>query len=549
MSLRCEITVSVRVHERKANMLRRRVFSGHSLVVGWLAFATVTMLVGAGCSVTPPQPSTPAVGATGDPIIGGSARAVQAAEPRALDPAALSNTWTTQGFLGNALYGTLLINDVVTTAIEPSMALKYDTTDGGATFILKLRPGLKFSDGSPLDAAAVKFNWDRLRDPVTASQSIAQAVNVASNEVLDPLTLRSTLQTPNPHFAQSIVNSSMNWIGSPAALAGSPEAFNAKPVGAGPFLLESWTRQDVTELVRNPDYWDAPKPYLDKISLRSANDTNQRINTVIAGGADVVMESNWASLAKARNAGLPVDVVPMSGGQYIAMNSARAPFDDIRARQAVAMAVNVESLNLAVYNGEGEIPESLFKDGTPYYTDTKLSQYNPDGAQALFDELAAEGRPVEFTFTAFSTVENRAGSESVQAQLSAFDNVKVNVETVDFPTGLAKAGSKDFQVIISASNIQDPDYGLWLAFQSKSRGNVSGISDPELDRALATGRYSESTEERKAAYEVVQERVLALTPGIFYVRASPAVVSGLDVGGVHQYGTGSLLPEELWIAD
>ena len=80
-------------------------------------------------------------------------------------------------------------------------------------------------------------------------------------------------------------------------------------------------------------------------------------------------------------------------------------------------------------------------------------------------------------------------------------------------------------------------------------GNVSGISDPELDRALATGRYSESTEERKAAYEVVQERVLALTPGIFYVRASPAVVSGLDVGGVHQYGTGSLLPEELWIAD
>lgn len=530
-------------------MSRRRIVRRHGLVAGSVVLTSVVLLVGAGCAVPLPEPTEPAVGATGDPVSGGSIRAVQAAEPRGLDPAAMSNTWTTQGFLGNALYGTLLTNDVVTTDIASSMATEFDTVDGGATFTLTLRPDLRFSDGSPLDAAAVKFNWDRLKDPATGSSTIAQASTIASNDVVDPLTLRSTMVAPNPHFAQAVVNSVLNWIASPAAIAEGPEAFNAEPIGAGPFVLESWARQDVLELVKNPGYWDAPRPYLDAISLRSASDTNQRINTVIAGGADVVMDSNWASLAKARRAGLPVDVVPMGGGQFISMNNARAPFDDIRAREAVAMAVNVESLNLAIYNGEGEIPNTMFVEGSPFYTDTELSRYDPEAAQVLFDELAAEGKPVEFTFTAISTVENRANSESVQAQLSAFDNVEVSVETVDFPTGLAKVGAREFEMMISASNIQDPDFGLWTAFQSKSRGNTTGVVDAELDRALAAGRYSQSTEERKAAYRIVQERLVALVPGIFYVRASPAAISGLDVGGIRQYGMGSLLPEELWIAD
>lgn len=529
-------------------MFHRRI-SLYQHMIGSIALVAVMFAVSAGCSVTPPEPTEPAVGATGEPVLGGSIRAVQAAEPRGLDPAAMSNTWTTQAFLGNALYGTLLVNDVVSTAVQSSMASSFETTDGGGTFTLTLRPGVVFSDGSPLDAAAVKFNWDRLRDPATASSTIAQAGTIASNEIVDPLTLRSTLLSPNPHYAQSVVNSAMNWIASPAALGAGPEAFNAAPVGAGPYVLESWARQDVLELVRNPRYWDAPRPYLDAISLRSASDTNQRINTAIAGGADVVMDSNWASLAKARRAGLPVDVVPMGGGQFISMNHARAPFDDIRARQAVAMAVNVESLNLAIYNGEGEIPETMFVEESPFHTDIGMSRYDPDAARALFDELAAEGKPVKFTFTAITTVENRANAESVQAQLSAFDNVEVDVEVVDFPAGLAKAGARDFQMMISASNIQDPDFGLWTAFHSTSRGNTTGVVDAELDRALEVGRFSQLVEERKAAYQIVQERLVALVPGIYYVRASPAAVTGLDIGGVHQYGQGSLLPEELWKAE
>ncbi|AYJ50304.1 ABC transporter substrate-binding protein [Rhodococcus sp. P1Y] len=511
------------------------------------ALLGASVLVLAGCSTSAPGETAAATGATGDPVAGGAARAIQASEPRSLDPAAMTNTWTTQGFLGNALYGNLLINDVETTEIEGQMATDFSTDDGGATFTLTLRPDLVFSDGTPLDAEAVKFNWERLTNPALGSSSIVQAGTIAAIDVVDPVTLEATLVAPNPHYGQAVVNSSMNWIASPAALALSPESFNDKPIGAGPFTLVSWARQDVIELVKNPDYWDAPRPYLDSISVRTANDTNQRINTLMSGGADFVLESNWDSVAKAEASGYPTDVVPMGGGQYIAMNTRVAPFDDIRARQAVSMAIDLNSMNLATYNGSGQVPETLFPEGSPFHTDTALSKYDPEAAQKLFDELAAEGKPVSFTNSSFSTVENKASAESMQTQLSAYQNVDAQVDVVDFPTGLSKLASRDFQMMISSANIQHPDYALWQAFQTDSRGNVTGTSDPELDAALAAGRFASSDDERKNAYQVVQDRIVELTPGIFFTRAAPAVVTGKNVGGIHQYGSGSLLPAELWI--
>lgn len=511
------------------------------------AALTASALVLAGCSNSASGEVETATGATGEPQPGGTLKAVQISEPRSLDPAAMSNSWSTQGFLGNALFGTLLINDPVTGEIEGQMAEGFSSDDSGATFTLELLPDLTFTDGTPLDAAAVKVNWDRLKDPSTGSSTLAQAGAVESAEVVDEQTLRVSLRAPNPNFGEAVVNSSMNWIASPAALAKGAEWFNENPVGAGPFTLESWARQDVIELVKNPDYWDAPRPYVDRISLRSSNDTNQRLNTLTTGGADVIMETNWETIAKATSAGHPTDIVPMGGGQYIALNTRRAPFDDIRARQAVLMAVNLESMNLAVYNGEGQIPETLFPESSPFYADTPMSRHDPEAAQQLFDELAAEGKPVEFTYTSFSTVENRAGAESLQAQLSAFENVEAKVNVVDFPTGMATMSAKDFQAMVSSANVQDPDYGLWTSFHSSSNGNASGISDEQLDQALEAGRYGETFEERKAAYDAVQNRLLELAPGIFYTRAAPAVATGQNVGGVRQYGYGSLLPAELWL--
>lgn len=202
------------------------------------------------------------------------------------------------------------------------------------------------------------------------------------------------------------------------------------------------------KLERNPDYWDAPRPYLDSLELRAVSDANQRVNMMVSGGADLASESSWAALAKADQAGLVTDAVPVGGGQYLVMNTRRAPFDDPRAREAVSAAVNLDDINTAVFEGHGEVPDTLFPESSPFHADIPLRQDDPERAQQLFDELAAEGKPVEFTFTATSLVEIRSVAESLQAQLAAYDNVDVQVEVLDIAGYMPRTAARDFDMII-----------------------------------------------------------------------------------------------------
>lgn len=492
------------------------------------------------------QAQTSQTGPVGDPVAGGSARILAVSEPRSLDPAILTNSASTNGILGNSLYGTLMVNDMVTGKIEYKMAEAFTTADSGKTFEMRLREGLTFSDGTPLDASAVKFNWDRVKDPATGSQSLREAALIASTEAVDPRTLKITLVSPVPLYAQAVVASSLNWIASPKALQAGGQVFNAAPVGAGPFTLKSWARQDRIELVKNPRYWDAPKPYLDAITFRSVTDTTQRIDALDTGGADLAVNTSWESIEHSRDRGLGVEIAPLSGGLGLTLNTRRAPFDDLRARQAVAAAVDLEAMNLAVFNGAGRVPETLFEKSSPFYSDIPLTKTDRGTAQRLFDELAAEGKPVKFTFTAYTTPESRDVAESLQAQLSSFRNVSMQIKMVDLSAFPQINATKDYDVLISAAYVLDPEPQLWASFHGKSSANGSGINDPQLNEALDAGRRGQTVEQRKAAYEVVQERLAELVPMIFYTRASQGATTVSGIHGVVHYGNASLLTEELW---
>ncbi|WP_020109957.1 ABC transporter substrate-binding protein [Nocardia sp. 348MFTsu5.1] len=507
------------------------------------AVCSATLLVTA-CGSPSSSGSTDDVG---DPVAGGAGRIIQVSEPRTLDPAALGNVWATQPELGNALYGTLMINNAETLEIEYKMAEDFSTTDGGSTYTMKLRPGLKFTDGTPLDAEAVKFNWERMRDPALGSGASKVSPQIAGTEVIDPATLKVSMVAPNSHFAQAVVTTALNWIASPTALQKGKQEFDEAPVGAGPFTLTSWTRQDKMTFAKNPGYWDAPKPYLDTLSVQFVPDAAQRFNAVMSGAVDLASESDAANLTKAEDSGLKSELVETGGGYYMAMNTRRAPFDDPRARKAISMALDLNTINAVVYNGAGVVPTTLFPEVSPFYSDITLAEYNKAEAQALFDELAAEGKTVTFDFTSFSTTENKQTGEAVQAQLSAYDNVKVNIKALDSSAIGSVVAGRDFQMVVSSANVLDPDTELWTSFHSKSKGNMTGISDPELDAALDAGRVGTTQEERKAAYDIVQKRIAEVVPGLFYVRSTPAVIAGKNVQGIEMYGLGSPLPEEMWL--
>lgn len=521
------------------NLLRRRPVARRTMLAAFVA--SVALVVGACGGSSAMRTDDVEAGA---PVRGGTMRVVQGGEPRSLDPATLVNAWVSNSLIGNALYGTLLVNDPETLEITPVLAESFDTADGGATFELKLREGLLFTDGTAYDAEAVRYNWERMRDQNSGSPSLIQASQIAALEVTDPLTLRVTLASPNPHYAQAVVWGGLNWVASPTALEAGRQAFDEQPVGAGPYTMTQWRRQDHIVLERNPGY--EPAPYLDGIELVHNGDTNQRVNAVISGDAGLAIEASWASLGRAEDAGLRVIVEPTGGGQFLALNTRRAPFDDERARRALALAIDIDALNEVVFAGRAELPRTLFDESSPFFADIPIPAHDPDAAQQLFDELAADGKPVSFTFLAYTSVENKAVAEAVQAQLSTFEGVDVQVEVLDFTSALPRLNSYDFDVAITSATILDPDTALWGNFHGDSTGNFSGINDPELNAAIDEGRTAAELEDRAAAYETAQQRIVDLNPAVWYIRTAPAAVLGEGVHGVQMYGMGSIRPELLW---
>lgn len=511
-----------------------------------LAVSTAAVLALTACGGGGSTDTSANAGPTGEAVSGGTGRIIETTEPRSLDPSLISNTFASSPITGNALYGTLLIDNPETGELEFKMAEDLSSTDGGKTFTLKVRPGIQFSDGTPFDAQAVKTGWEHIKDPATRSPDIPQASLVESSEVVDPLTLEVTLTEPVPSFPSAVLQTTMNWIASPASLAGGQQSMDSNPIGAGPYTLESWSRQDVIKLKRNENYYDDTLPNLDALEIRAIADPDQRYNTVLSGGADLAMEGTWTNLANAKNAGLQAPVQALGGGITLVLNTTTGPFDDVRARKAVATALDLDGINQTEYQGTGVIPATLFDDSSPFYEDTPLAQHNQQEAQGLFDELAAEGKPLEFTVSVFPG--NKTFGEAVQTQLSTYKNVKVNVQVIDQAEYGKIMATKDYDSITSAVMFgKDPEPRLSFAFNSESSGNNSGINDAQLDAALQEGRVATDEADRVAAYDTVQNRLAELYPVIFYTRPSPGVVANANVGGIQQYGLGSVLPETLWI--
>jgi peptide/nickel transport system substrate-binding protein len=480
----------------------------------------------------------------GEPQSGGTATLLQLTEPRTLDPAVMGNGTSTNTLVGNSLFGQL-VTVGEDGAVEPGLAESLESDDGGTTWTLTVRDGVTFSDGTPFDAAAVQANWERIKDPAVGSAAVLTASYIDTMSA-EGQVLTFTLTLPIAQF-ESAVAEQLNWVASPAALEAGNQAFDQEPIGAGPFVLEAWQRSGQMVLTRNENYWDAPRPYLDRLVLQGNGDAAQRFSTLTSGGADGSAFSNPDIVVLAEEQGMDVTTQALNGFLSLGMNTRVAPFDDVRARQAVAMGVDRAAVNAAAYAGEGDIAETLFREGSAYNGDAGLFGHDPEGAQELFDELADEGTPVEFTITGVQTTEARRVVEAVQAQLNQYDNVQVELEVLDFPAYLAAVAQRSFQMANSGVTFSGPAPFLYSNLHSTARGNSTGVSDPELDAALEAGLAATDDDARTEAYRTVAERVSELAPHLSYIRSNFSLIAGDRLHGVQMYGTGAIRTDTLWV--
>lgn len=458
-----------------------------------------------------------------------------------------------------ALYDVLLWTDPATGSVQPQMADEMSHDETGLNWTLRIHPGIRFSDGTLLDAAAVQFNWDRHRPrpgsaPSPAATAVAQIESTAVDPA-DPLALTIKLIGPNANFDRSVAKY-LNYIASPAAIrAGGADGVRTKPVGAGPYVLESYAKGQPLVLKRNENYWQANKglPHLDKLTFVPHTDVTQVIPLMKKGDIDLTLTVYAGDPEPAQAAGLTVNRLHLNGGGTLQFNTKVAPFNNRDARLAVVYALSGAEINNQVYGGRGTQARGIFNATSPL-ANNQLSAPENDKqkAAALFDKLTANGtRPFAFTYTTTESSLNQQIAQLMQSRIAAYRGVTMNIRVLAIPDYVAqvRGGQTGWQSTVGQSWIDDPEPALFDMLYSQSARNVTGFSDPEVDNALLTARRTSDPAGRRDAYTRVQTVLNREMPFWTYQESVAAALSRPEVTGLQLFNDGLILWDRIGLRD
>ncbi|MEE2034858.1 ABC transporter substrate-binding protein [Rhodococcus chondri] len=467
-----------------------------------LLVAVASVMVAAGCGS---GGATGSDGAGSDtPVRGGELVMAVNVEGQTMDP-----VWcATHAFDRCApVFGTLLRFDTEDEQFVPGMALAFDSEDG-RTWTLKLRDGIRFSDGTTFDADAVVFNWERVKDPANLSPS-ARIAAPLTWRVVDPLTVEVTSEQPNFQLPWALAQG-MGMIGSPAAIAQLGADFGNAPIGAGPFLLEKWIRNSEARFTANPDYWDEGAPYLDSFVLKVIGQDDQRLNALRAREIDI----DWSLLSKDARAieaeGFTVHALPLVGGTGLNFNFDDSDLKDPQLRLALLKTFDSAQINSAVYPGDEPVDAFLFPD-SPYRDDSlgTFPEKDPEGAQKLFDEYLTRSGKTDLTLR-LSTFAGLPAlgqvAQILQSQAQQIHGLTIEIEAMDYATLQGVLRSGNYQLGIAATLSQHMD-AIYDTFHSDGTNNITGYTNPKVDEALEASRASKDSMVVADAYKVINGEI------------------------------------------
>lgn len=435
---------------------------------------------------------------------------------------------------------------------EPYLAKSMTSPDGGRTWVMGLREGVRFSDGTPLDANAVIVNTQRHIDKATSPAHV-YAVAIAGMRAVDPLTVEFTLKSAQGDFpvvfAQSFNSGTLGMIISPAAIAQYGDTVGAHPIGSGPFVLQDWIRDNRMKLTRNPSYWQQGQPYLDGIEVRPLSDTETRYASMQNGDVDMIFGGYNNELVRAAaNPGQRVYYGPGNGGFFFYFNFNRAPFDDRRMREAVVRAIDLNALGATQYSGQLIGADSLFEASSRYHTKEASATWPPFDQAAsrklVEDYRAAGGNP---TFTFKTSRSEVSLGEFVQAQMAAV-GIDVQVQFYDlaeFTTRVVQGN--DFELASWVSTFDHPYPGAARLLRSGGNNNFGKYSNPEVDRLLDRAAVTTDDAERVRDYQQIELLTGQDIAVAWLSRSYLSTITKPDVHGMRRYLSRDTFYGTLWL--
>lgn len=468
----------------------------------------------------------------------------QIAEPKSMDPHAVTAVNDFR-ILVNIYDGLVRFKDG-TLEVEPALAESWEIGEDGTTYTFKLKEGISFHDGTPFDAEAVVFNFERMLNedhpfhdtgPFPLSFFFGAVETV---EASDPTTVRFTLNEPYAPFLSNLAYPT-GLIVSPAAVEQHGSEFGRNPAGTGAFAFRVWESNRQVAVQRNEDYWDGAPP-LAGVVFRPITDANARVSEMLSGNLDLMVEvppDNVAIFADDPQFELYEEAGPHLW--FLILNTKEPPFDDVRMRQAVNYAINKESLVTDVLQGTATVAAGPTPAAFEWAYNAELEPYpyDPEKAKELIAEAGHEGG----VSTTFYVTEGGSGmldpvpmGTAIQADLAAV-GIDAQIETYEWNTFLdrvnpgleGKAGMAEM-----AWMTNDPDTLPFLALRSDALPDQGGFNsgyyaNEEVDRLLEEARRATDQAERAELYKEMQTIVQEDAPWAFIASWKQNAVSGANV--------------------
>jgi peptide/nickel transport system substrate-binding protein len=429
------------------------------------------------------------------------------------------------------LFDTLVVRDLDNN-IVPLLAESWQQTDDGKSITLKLRPGVTFNDGTPLDAEAVKFTFDRFKESGVQSPIYAGIQQIASIEAVDDLTVRFTFDAPAANFWSTV---SMPYAGiiSPASVQETGDVSEVRLVGTGPFRLGEWKPGQSITLERNPDYAWGPAvvenqgaPYLDQMVLKVIPDAAAQLAALEAGEVDVIFVNNPAHRDKlATEPNVRLEETVLNSLIYLGFNNRKAPYDDVLVRRALSHAINKDQIVEAALGGLGIAAFAPLPPTLPGFDPALKADelgYDVEKAKALLAEAGfavgsdgkwnRDGEPLRAVLLTSTRPPNDAIATVIQSQLGEI-GVDVEIEQLDGKAVMEAASGGQFDLLLWRYDWNDPDaLHIFLGTDRIGSTNRVAYSNPALDALLMQGAQEMDPQERNAIYGEAQRLILADAP-------------------------------------
>lgn len=376
-----------------------------------------------------------------------------------LEPPHLDPTSAAAGAIDSVLYSNVfegLTRFMGDGSVVPGLAKSWDISENGTEYTFHLQDGVTFHDGSAMDADDVKFSLDRARAEDSVNAQKALFAGITDVEVIDPLTVKVTLDSPNGSFLFN-----MAWGDAVIVAPDSIDDIKQKPIGTGAFKFAEWVAGDKIVLEKNPDYWGTPAN-LDTATFKFISDPTAAFAAMMAEDVDVFTVFPAPENLPQFDADPRFQVLIGSteGETILSTNNKQPPFDDVKVRKALAHAIDRQAIIDGAMFGYGTPIGTHFAPHSPAYVDlTGNSAYDPELAKSL---LAEAGYPDGFETTLHLPPPSyaRRGGEIIAAQLAEV-GIKADIINVEWAQWLETVfRGKDFGLTI-VSHTEPMDIGIY----------------------------------------------------------------------------------------